>query len=140
LILFKFEYDSKILFIIKEIDNLKKEMDSSLLTSQVYKLSSLIAYSKDSVVSKTLINKDSGTITLFSFDKDQGLSEHKAPYDALVYIIKGDMLIGIEENNFTVKTGETILLPANKMHSLKAISKSKMFLVMIKESKTKLTV
>ena len=140
MILFKFEYDSKILFIIKEIDNLKKEMDSSLLTSQVYKLSSLIAYSKDSVVSKTLINKDSGTITLFSFDKDQGLSEHKAPYDALVYIIKGDMLIGIEENNFTVKTGETILLPANKMHSLKAISKSKMFLVMIKESKTKLTV
>jgi len=134
LILFKFEYDSKILFKIKEIDNLKKEMDSSLLTSQVYKLSSLIAYSKDSVVSRTLINKDSGTITLFSFDKDQGLSEHKAPYDALVYIIKGDMLIGIEENNFTVKTGETILLPANKMHSLKAISKSKMFLVMIKEN------
>lgn len=119
---------------------MKKEMDSSLLTSQVYKLSSLIDYSKDSVVSKTLINKDSGTITLFSFDKDQGLSEHKAPYDALFYIIKGDMLIGIEENNFTVKTGETILLPANKMHSLKAISKSKMFLVMIKESKTKLTV
>ncbi len=113
---------------------MKENIDRSLLSEGGKLLSELIDYSRDAVVSKTLIDKQSGTVTLFSFDKDQGLSEHKAPFDALVYIIEGEMLVGIEQEKHHVKGGELILLPANKMHSLRALNRSKMFLVMIKET------
>ena len=95
-------------------------------------LESLIDYQKDSVVSKTIIGKKTGTITLFAFDKEQGLSEHTAPYDAMVYVVDGEAQVTIAGNEIVLKKGETIILPANKPHSVKALSQYKMLLVMIK--------
>jgi len=93
-----------------------------------------IAYGKNAVVSSTIIKKQAGTVTLFSFDRGQGLSEHTAPFDALICIIEGRARIYIAKKPYTVSKGEIIILPANKPHSLKAISKFKMMLVMIKSS------
>jgi len=97
------------------------------------KISDLIKYQKESVVSKTIIKKEKGTITIFAFDKGQGLSEHTAPFDALVQILDGkaDVLIDGESN--IVQAEEMIIMPANKPHALKAIEKFKMMLVMIRE-------
>ncbi len=92
----------------------------------------LIDYQTDSVVSKTLIKKDTGTVTLFAFDKGQGLSEHTAPFDAMVQIIDGKSEILIDGTSHIVKSGEMIIMPANKPHALKATEKFKMMLVMIK--------
>jgi len=93
----------------------------------------LVEFQKESVVSKTLIKQEKGTITIFAFDKGQGLSEHTAPFDALVQVIDGkaDVLIDGESN--IVQAGEMIIMPANKPHALKAIEKFKMMLVMIRE-------
>lgn len=95
-------------------------------------LISLVDYQDGSVVSKELIKKEKGTVTLFAFDKGQGLSEHTAPFDALVYIIDGKAEITISGNAHSLAAGETIIMPANKPHSLKAIERFKMLLVMIK--------
>ena len=95
-------------------------------------LESLIDYQKDSVVSKTIIGKKTGTVTLFAFDKGQKLSEHTAPFDAIVYSVDGEAQITISDNTIDVKKGDAIILPANKTHSLNAISQYKMLLVMIK--------
>ena len=91
-----------------------------------------ISYEKGSIVSKELIKKEAGTVTLFSFDKGQGLSEHTAPFDALVYIMDGQVEIHIAGKAYLLKTGEMIIMPANKPHALKAIDRFKMLLVMIK--------
>ncbi|TAM43441.1 cupin domain-containing protein [bacterium] len=96
-------------------------------------LVSLVDYQDDSVVSKELIKKDKGTVTLFAFDKGQGLSEHTAPFDAFVYIIDGKAEITIDGKPHSVTAGESIIMPANKPHSLKAIERFKMLLVMIRE-------
>lgn len=98
----------------------------------VAKLSELIKYQKGSVVSKEIINKLTGTITLFAFDKGQGLSEHKAPFDALVYIVDGKAEITISGKLNKVKKGEFIIMPADQPHSLKAIERFKMLLTMIR--------
>jgi len=92
----------------------------------------LISYQEGSVVSRTLINKKTGTVTLFAFDKAQGLSEHTAPYNAMVHIIEGEAEIIIAGNSHNVKAGEIIIMPAGKPHALNAVSEFKMFLVMIK--------
>ena len=99
---------------------------------QVDNLDELISYQKKSVVSRTLIDKEKGTVTLFSFDKDEGLSEHTAPYDALVYVYDGEALITISGEPYTVKKGQTIIMPANDPHALRATTSFKMMLVMIK--------
>jgi len=91
-----------------------------------------IDYQEGSVVSKELIKKDKGTVTLFAFDKGQGLSEHTAPFDAFVYIIDGKAEIVIDGKANSVVAGESIIMPANKPHSLKAVERFKMLLVMIK--------
>lgn len=96
------------------------------------KISDLIEYQKDSVVSKTLIKKEKGTITIFAFDKEQGLSEHTAPFDALVQVIDGKADILLNGKSNIVSKGEMIIMPANVPHALKAIEKFKMMLVMIK--------
>ncbi len=83
-------------------------------------------------MSRTLIDKKAGTVTLFSFDEEQGLSEHTAPFDALVYIIDGAAEIIISGKPNKLKTGEMIIMPANKLHALKAVKRFKMLLVMIK--------
>ncbi|MCK9572055.1 MAG: cupin domain-containing protein [Candidatus Omnitrophica bacterium] len=96
-------------------------------------LVSLVDYQDGSVVSKEIIKKDSGSITLFAFDKGQGLSEHTAPFDALVYILDGQAEIYIAGKVHLLKTSQVIIMPANKPHALKAIERFKMFLAMIKQ-------
>lgn len=100
---------------------------------QVKNLSDLVKYQENAVVSSEILKKDTGTITVFAFDKGQGLSEHTAPFDALVNIIDGWAEVSISGKLFTVKEGEMIVMPANKPHSLKAMEKFKMLLVMIKK-------
>ncbi|MCX5706708.1 MAG: cupin domain-containing protein [Candidatus Omnitrophica bacterium] len=95
-------------------------------------LVSLVDYQDGSVVSKEVIKKDKGTVTLFAFDKGQGLSEHTAPFDALVYIFDGSADITTAGEEHHLKAGEVIIMPANKPHALKAIERFKMLLIMIK--------
>lgn len=95
-------------------------------------LVSLVDYQDGSVVSKEIIKKEKGTVTLFAFDKGQGLSEHTAPFDALVYVLDGQAEIYIAAKLHLLKTGQAIIMPANKPHALKAIERFKMLLVMIK--------
>lgn len=102
------------------------------LTSKNLRLVDLINYQKDSIVSKTIIDKKTGTVTLFAFDEGQGLSEHTAPFDALVYTLDGEAEIYISGKPFYLKEGEMIIMPANQPHSLKAIKKFKMILIMIR--------
>lgn len=100
--------------------------------AQALDLAELVKYSKGSVVSKTLLDRKAGTLTLFSFDKGQGLSEHKAPYDASVIILDGEAEITIAGKPKRAKTGEMIIMPANVPHALKAITRYKMLLIMIR--------
>lgn len=102
------------------------------LLAQVLNLSSLVQYGEGSVVSRTLLNKKSGTLTLFAFDKGQGLSEHMAPFDATVLIIEGEASITTAGKKHKVKQGEMLIMPANKPHSLKATKQFKMLLIMIR--------
>jgi quercetin dioxygenase-like cupin family protein len=95
-------------------------------------MNDLIAYSDGSVVSKTLIDKKIGTVTLFSFDVGQGLSEHTAPFDAFVQVVDGEAEVNIEGAIHTVSAGQMIIMPANRPHSLKAVKPFKMLLVMIR--------
>jgi quercetin dioxygenase-like cupin family protein len=93
-----------------------------------------VDYSKGSVVSKTLMDKETGTLTLFAFDEGQGLSEHTAPFDAFVYILDGESEVTIGGEPKIVKTGEMVIMPADIPHSLKATEKFKMLLVMIRSN------
>jgi quercetin dioxygenase-like cupin family protein len=102
------------------------------LIGTVAALDGLIAYQPGSVVSRTLIDKPAGTVTLFAFDKGQGLSEHTAPYNALVQVIDGEVEITISGRPSRVKQGEILIMPADKPHALKAVSSFKMLLIMIK--------
>ena len=95
-------------------------------------LKDLVSYQDGAVVSKTLIDKGKGTITLFSFDKGQGLSEHTAPFDAFVQVVDGTAEITISGTPHTVRAGEIIIMPADHPHSLRAIERFKMLLVMIR--------
>lgn len=105
---------------------------ASDLIGKAFNLASLLDYQDDSVVSREIIKKDTGTVTLFAFDKGQGLSEHTAPFDALVYIADGSVEIRISGNPNILKKGEMIIMPANKPHALKAISRFKMLLIMLR--------
>ncbi len=98
----------------------------------VMKLDELVGYQKGAVVSREIIRKDTGTVTVFSFDKGEGLSEHIAPFDALVYILDGRAQVFISGKQHILREGEMIVMPEGKPHSLKAINKFKMLLVMIK--------
>jgi len=102
------------------------------LKAQAANLVNLIDYQEGSVVSRTLIDKKIGTLTLFAFDEGQGLSEHTAPFDAFVYILDGEAEVVISSKAHSVGTGEMIIMPANEPHLLKALEKFKMMLVMIR--------
>ena len=104
----------------------------SEIKGKALKLAELAAYQKGSVVSREVVNKKSGTVSVFAFDKEEGLSEHTAPFDALVYILDGEANIYISGKKHLVKRGELIIMPANKPHSLKAIKRFKMLLIMIR--------
>ena len=99
---------------------------------RVARLADLVSYQEGSIVSRTLIEKKTGTITVFAFDEGQGLSEHTAPFDAMVQIIDGEAEITITGKPYHVKEGEIIIMPARKPHALKAIGKFKMVLTMIR--------
>ncbi len=92
-----------------------------------------IAYADKAVVSKHILKKESGNISLFAFDKGEGLSEHTAPFDALVYIVDGTADIIIDGKSHILSANETIIMPANISHALKAVEKFKMVLTMIKK-------
>ena len=107
--------------------------DMNTLASAVLNIKGLVSYQTGSVVSRTLIDKSVGTVTVFAFDHGQGLSEHTAPFDAFVQIIEGTADITIDGYLHTVKEGEMIIMPANRPHSLKANPQFKMLLTMIRK-------
>jgi len=95
------------------------------------RLAEMVNYQQGAVVSKTIIEKDTGTVTLFAFAEGQGLSEHTAPFDALVQVLDGEVEIKISGKPFHLKQGEIIIIPAHEPHALKAVSDFKMLLTMI---------
>jgi quercetin dioxygenase-like cupin family protein len=100
--------------------------------SRVSRLADLISYQEGSVVSRAIIDRKAGTVTLFAFDAGQGLSEHKAPFDALVDVLDGEVEVVISGKALQLKAGEVIMLPANKPHALRAVQRFKMLLTMIR--------
>lgn len=102
------------------------------LTGKALTLNELVAYQDGSVVSKTLIDRKIGTLTLFSFGEGQGLSEHTAPFDAFVQVVDGEAEVTIDGQSQTVSSGQMIIMPANRPHALKAVKPFKMLLVMIR--------
>lgn len=95
-------------------------------------LKGFIDYAEEGIVSKTLLDKKAGSLTLFSFDKGQGLSEHTSPYDASVLILEGEGRIRIGKRSLTLGAGELVIMPANVPHALKAVKPFKMLLIMIR--------
>ncbi len=114
------------------MENQESRKGGGELLGRAARLADLIAYQQGSVVSKTLLDKGSGTLTLFAFDEGQGLSEHTAPFDAFVHIVDGEAEIVISGNSFRLKEGEVVVMPANEPHSVKAVTRFKMLLVMIR--------
>ena len=101
-------------------------------TAEPQNLIDLVNYQEGSVVSRTLIKKKTGTVTLFAFDQDQALSEHTAPFDAMAYILDGKAEIIISGNSNILEKGNMIIMPANEPHALKAREQFKMMLTMIR--------
>ena len=95
-------------------------------------LRDLVNYQEGSVVSRVILKRDKGNVTVFAFDQGQGLSEHTSPFDALVQAIDGEAEITVAGNAMTLKAGEVLLLPANQPHAVKAIARFKMILTMIR--------
>ncbi|MBN1763051.1 MAG: cupin domain-containing protein [Methanomicrobia archaeon] len=102
------------------------------LVAHAIKVVDLAAYQAGAVVSRTVIDKKAGTVTFFAFDEGQGLSEHTAPFDALVYLLDGEAEIVISGKPLRVKAGEMVLMPANEPHALRAVKRFKMLLTMLR--------
>jgi quercetin dioxygenase-like cupin family protein len=103
------------------------------LYAKVIALKDIVSYQDGTVASRMLVNKKAGTITIFSFDENEGLSEHTAPYDAVVTIIDGECEVWIAGQTHQMKEGQTIVFPANVPHALSAVTRFKMTLTMIRE-------
>jgi len=101
-------------------------------SAEVLKIAELVGYQDGSVVSRIVAKAETGSVTLFAFDEGQELSEHTAPFDALVHVLDGEVAIRISGKPFQLKTGEAIVMPANKPHALKAVKRFKMLLTMIR--------
>lgn len=106
------------------------------IDDNVVNLFDALAYQDKSVISRVLLKNAGGTITLFAFDADEGLSEHKTPYDAFVTVAEGETRIRIAESEHYLKAGDTLVLPANVPHTVDALTRFKMLLVMIKAPKS----
>ena len=106
--------------------------ESKKLVKQVINPVDFVDYQDDSIVSRMIIERKTGNITLFAFDDGQGLSEHTAPYDALVHVLEGRVEVTISGKTLHLQEGEIIILPANQPHALKALKRFKMLLTMIK--------
>jgi len=107
-------------------------LTQSTIEPQVLRMLDLVNYQEGAVVSREVLRKKSGIVTLFAFDEGQGLSEHTAPFDAIANLIEGDMEITISGLPLHVKAGEFVVMPTNQPHALKANAKSKMLLIMIR--------
>jgi len=104
------------------------------MEAKALKLAEAVQYAAGSVVSKTLVDKRAGTLTLFAFDASQGLSEHTAPYDALVLVLDGEARLTIGGSDVRARAGEFFVMPANVPHAVQAEKRFKMLLVMIRET------
>lgn len=111
----------------------KKTPTAAPLTSKAIPMAGLVEVAPGAVVSRTVVSKKAGTVTLFAFDKGQGLSTHSAPYDAMVWILDGSVQITIDGKKVRAKTGDMVIMPANLPHALHAVQPFKMALVMVKE-------
>jgi quercetin dioxygenase-like cupin family protein len=100
--------------------------------NKVDRLADLVSYQVGSVVSRTILDKDAGTVTLFAFDTGEGLSEHTTPYDAMVTVLEGGAEVKIAGESFLLGEGDMIVMPADVPHALRAIESFKMLLVMVK--------
>jgi quercetin dioxygenase-like cupin family protein len=105
---------------------------STAQKSQVLHIAEMVNYQEGSVVSRQITKADAGNVTLFAFDINQGLSEHTAPFDALVHILEGEAEVKISGTPYQLHAGDAIIMPANEPHALKAIQKFKMLLTMIR--------
>jgi quercetin dioxygenase-like cupin family protein len=110
----------------------ENKIENTVASIKPVKLADLIDYQEGSVVSRTIVDKQTGTVTLFAFDVGQGLSEHTTPFDALVYSLDGEVEVSISGKPLQLKKGEMVIMPANEPHSLKAAKRFKMLLIMIK--------
>jgi len=110
----------------------KKQEKTKQLKAEASDMSALIDYQEGAVVSRTIIDKKTGTVTLFAFDENQALSEHTAPYDAMVYVLEGEVEVTISGKPVKLKKGEMTIMPANQPHALVAKTEFKMLLTMIK--------
>lgn len=108
-------------------------MDTRINTGETFNVAESVEYAAQTVVSRAVLKKDTGNVTLFAFDKGEGLSEHTAPFDAMVHILDGQAEIKIGGTPHVLKAGEAIIMPANISHALRAIERFKMMLIMIKE-------
>lgn len=108
------------------------ECEGSLPHSRAVSLQQQVEYAAGSIVSRTLIDSDGGSVTLFAFDEGQSLSEHTAPFDALVQVLDGELTLKIGGKDVKASAGQSVLMPADVPHALKATNSSKMLLVMIK--------
>ena len=99
---------------------------------KVFKATEVIEYTDGGVVSKEFIHNNAGSVTVFSFDAGQGLSEHTAPFDALIQVIDGVMQLTVEGHTFDIKAGETFIIPSGAHHSVKAVERFKMMITMIR--------
>ncbi len=111
---------------------MSEQEQGSVKVAEVKQLADLLQYQDSSIVSRVLLKNKGGTVTLFAFDEGEGLSEHTAPFDALVFVIDGEADIEIAGESYRVRQGETITLPANRPHAVRAASKFKMLLIMIR--------
>ncbi len=102
------------------------------LTARPLNLLQLLNYQLNAVVSRTIVDKPTGTVTVFAFDEGEGLSEHTAPFDAFIHVIEGAALITIAGDEHAVSAGELIIMPADKPHAVRAVTRFKMVLVMIR--------
>jgi quercetin dioxygenase-like cupin family protein len=101
--------------------------------SEILHMADLVAYNEGSVVSRQITKAEAGNVTLFAFDKDQELSEHTAPFDALVHVLDGEAEIKISGKPFHLKAGEAIIMPADEPHAVRALTRFKMLLTMIRK-------
>ena len=114
----------------------KPRTGSEIPAAQAVALLEFVSYQEGSVVSRVVIKRDTGNITLFAFDEGQGLSEHTAPFDALVQVLEGEVEISIDREPLRAKVGDLVLMPAHRPHALKAITRFKMLLTMIRSKET----
>jgi len=123
---------------MQKVDRIEEAMQQntkakrSMLVAETAKVADLVSYQEGSIVSREIVKKPTGSVTVFAFDEGQGLSEHTAPFDALVHVLEGEAEITIAGKLHRLQTGEMILMPAQQPHALKAMQRFKMILTMIR--------